>query len=130
MQYFVLSSGIFLFVMDRLVKDFFTTRSIICNTGIAFGIVVPEILLVIALGIALISLTIFCVKACKSKDTALFTALFCILVGALSNGIDRVIYGCVVDYLFVSQSLIWFNIADISISCGGILLVWWYFKRS
>lgn len=130
MRYFVLSGGFLLFVMDRLVKDFFTTRSIVCNTGIAFGIALPVIFLCISIAIALTALLIVCIKAYKSSDTVLFAALFFIFIGALSNGIDRLIYGCVVDYLFISRSFVWFNGADIGIFCGGVVLLWWYRKRS
>jgi len=46
-----------------------------------------------------------------------------ILAGAIGNAIDRLIYGCVIDYIhFFSISI--FNFADILISIGAILLVW------
>jgi lipoprotein signal peptidase len=45
-----------------------------------------------------------------------------ILVGALSNGMDRLLYGRVVDFLSLKYFAI-FNVADIVISIGACLLV-------
>jgi len=54
-------------------------------------------------------------------------ALSLILGGAIGNVIDRVAHGAVVDFLdFHAFGWHWpaFNIADIGISCGALLLVW------
>jgi signal peptidase II len=45
-----------------------------------------------------------------------------ILAGALSNGMDRLLYGRVVDFLSLKYFAI-FNVADIVISIGACLLV-------
>lgn len=53
-------------------------------------------------------------------------ALACILGGALGNAIDRVLYGHVVDFLlFYWQDWYFpaFNVADVAITLGAILLV-------
>ncbi len=58
--------------------------------------------------------------------------LFClslslILGGALGNVIDRVLYGAVVDFLdFHAFGWDWpaFNVEDMAISCGAVMLVW------
>ena len=54
-------------------------------------------------------------------------ALSLILGGALGNVIDRVTMGAVVDFLdFHAFGIHWpaFNVADMGISCGAVLLVW------
>ncbi|MGZ8268930.1 MAG: signal peptidase II [Burkholderiales bacterium] len=59
-------------------------------------------------------------------------ALFCfalslVLGGAIGNVIDRVRLGAVLDFLdFHAFGYHWpaFNVADIAISCGAVLLVW------
>lgn len=54
-------------------------------------------------------------------------ALSLILGGAIGNVIDRVLHGAVVDFLdFHAWGWHWpaFNVADIGISCGALLLVW------
>jgi signal peptidase II len=50
-----------------------------------------------------------------------------ILGGAIGNVIDRVLYGAVVDFLdFHAYGYHWpaFNVADMGISCGAVLLIW------
>jgi signal peptidase II len=60
------------------------------------------------------------------EDNVLFTALGLILGGALGNLIDRIRLGEVVDFLdFYIGQYHWpaFNVADISISIGSVLLL-------
>lgn len=62
-----------------------------------------------------------------ASQTLFCLALSLILGGALGNVIDRVMYGAVVDFLdFHVLGWHWpaFNVADIAISCGAVLLVW------
>lgn len=59
-------------------------------------------------------------------QTVLCAALSCILGGALGNAVDRVLYGHVVDFLlFYWQDWYFpaFNIADVAITIGAILLL-------
>ena len=61
------------------------------------------------------------------SQTLFCLALSLILGGALGNVIDRVLYGAVVDFLdFHALGWHWpaFNVADMGISCGAILLIW------
>ena len=62
-----------------------------------------------------------------SAETRFALALSLILGGAIGNVIDRLLHGAVVDFLdFHAFGWHWpaFNVADIGISCGAILLVW------
>lgn len=61
-----------------------------------------------------------------SKQRWLACALALILGGALGNVIDRIIYGYVVDFIDIYyQAWHWpaFNIADIGISIGAVMLL-------
>jgi signal peptidase II len=61
-----------------------------------------------------------------AADRLFCAALSLILGGALGNVIDRVAIGAVVDFLdFHAVGYHWpaFNVADIAISCGALLLV-------
>ena len=61
-----------------------------------------------------------------AADKAFCLALALILGGALGNVIDRIAIGGVVDFLdFHAFGWHWpaFNVADIAISCGAVLLV-------
>ncbi len=77
--------------------------------------------------IALIASVVIVRLLRKYPDQRLLcAALACILGGALGNAIDRLLYGHVVDFLL----FYWhdwhfpaFNIADVAITCGAILLL-------
>ena len=64
----------------------------------------------------------------KHRGQTLFClALALILGGAIGNVIDRVLFGAVVDFLdFHALGFHWpaFNVADMGISCGAVLLIW------
>ena len=52
-----------------------------------------------------------------------------ILAGSLGNGIDRIIKGYVIDFINIEIfDFPIFNIADISINIGCIILMFYYFK--
>ncbi len=59
-------------------------------------------------------------------QTLFCASLMCILGGAIGNALDRVQHGHVIDFLLFYWKN-WhfpaFNIADVSITCGAILLV-------
>ena len=62
-----------------------------------------------------------------TRETLFCLALALILGGALGNVIDRVLFGAVVDFLdFHALGYHWpaFNVADMGISCGAVLLIW------
>ncbi len=77
--------------------------------------------------IALIATVIIVRLLWKHPRQGLFcAALACILGGALGNAIDRLIHGHVVDFLlFYWQDWYFpaFNIADVAITVGAILLI-------
>jgi len=78
-------------------------------------------------GIAVVASVVILRLMWKSPDQGWFcAALTCILGGALGNAIDRLLYGHVVDFLL----FYWhdwyfpaFNVADIAITVGAILLL-------
>ena len=61
------------------------------------------------------------------RETRFCLALSLILGGAISNVIDRVLFGAVIDFLdFHVAGYHWpaFNVADSAITCGAVLLIW------
>jgi len=78
-------------------------------------------------GIALVATIIITRLLWKHPQQKLLcAALACILGGALGNAIDRLLYGHVVDFLlFYWQDWYFpaFNIADVAITVGAILLL-------
>jgi lipoprotein signal peptidase len=99
----------------------------ICNSGISFGLVfLPEIFWLIS-GVFLI-LTVFYFKFLIEK--ALFQPFYLpvyifILGGALSNVIDRLVFGCVIDFFSIGLKFFpYFNMADFAIFLGSCCLVY------
>ena len=106
------------------VTDFFD-YVLVWNTGISYGLLteMPSWGLGVILLVAVLALAIWWVRA----DSLLIRLglAFCI-GGALSNGLDRLIYGAVADFFHFhlgASSFYIFNIADMAISLGVILLI-------
>lgn len=123
------------FVVDRIFKDYivyklpekgvFIFSNSLGNIGLrlsknfnaAFSIKIPEYIFYTLIGVLVGYILILLIKSYRSK--IFFDSIFYILIflGAISNLIDRIIYGYVVDYI---EILIWpvFNIADTLIVIG------------
>lgn len=100
----------------------FFDYTLVWNTGISYGLMggmTPEMLLVI-MGLAMIALAWWWVK-----EDSLLTRIGIALAigGALSNAIDRVVYGAVADFFSLSFFPYVFNIADMAITTGVIALI-------
>lgn len=124
-QYFVF--GIFiiliLIIIDQVIKQTIVNHDIFytCNYGIAFGIRLPIYLLTIFwIGIMAY---IFYLWWQKRKENILQQLPFLLIIaGGLSNIIDRILYGCIVDYIpFLNISV--FNFADVLITSGVVLII-------
>jgi len=117
-----------LFVLDRILKfsalnfnsvnpefnGFFNFKK---NFGIAFSIPIPQVilyLLVIAILILLVSIS---VKYLKQKKYSLHFITILVIFGAVSNIIDRIKFGFVVDYIDLKFWPV-FNLADVMIIAG------------
>ena len=106
------------------VTDFFD-YVLVWNTGISYGLFdgLPVWVLGLVMLVAIVALGIWWVRA----DSGLIRLglAFCI-GGALSNAIDRLIYGAVADFFHLhwgTWSFYIFNIADVAITIGVILLI-------
>lgn len=59
-------------------------------------------------------------------------ALALLIAGALGNGIDRLVYGYVIDFLdfhFLGYHWPTFNVADSAVSVGAVILLLTFFKK-
>lgn len=113
----------------ELIGSFFSFN-FIPNYFIAFslplgGVVVETIISVIIL---LLAYLIFYLILSKKAKLGYIILLTIILFGAISNMIDRLAYGYVVDYLSVQYFTI-FNLADVAISGGAIMIIMHNFKK-
>jgi len=103
-----------------IIKDVFHI-SLVYNTGTAFGILKGNNFIFIIFSVIVI-LSILKQFRELSSNREFAVALTLIISGAIGNLIDRISLGYVVDFL---DFRIWpvFNIADISISLGIILIL-------
>ncbi len=118
------------FSLDRFIKiKCRASRGILFfkNYNLAFGFPfpIPKNILIILMAAIIFILFFYLIKNYKKKDTALIIPLTFIIFGAISNLIDRLVYGYVIDYIDISFFTI-FNLADIMIGGGVIMLVYKY----
>lgn len=127
---FWVASALPIWATRTVIPGFFNLVHVL-NKGAAFGFLNDMdavwrpyfFLAVTALAIVLI---LHLLRTVPREDRVLFTALGLILGGALGNMVDRIRLGEVVDFLdFYISAYHWpaFNVADISISLGSVLLL-------
>jgi len=125
-----------LFIADRLLKIWFLKNpgvrwdfikglfgvSLVHNRGIAFGIPLNQTILFVLIAGTLVLLVRAWLAAQRRRQAGLAFGLSLIVAGAVSNLIDRLRYGAVIDYLDVPFFTV-FNFADVMISGGVVLLL-------
>lgn len=87
------------------------------NTGVAFGIPVPQII-IITLSLIIIFLLLYLLKNSKQNTFLDKLGLILIIFGATSNLIDRLLFGFTIDYFLILTGVI--NLADVMIVVGFI----------
>lgn len=125
-----LSAQIFLSEKINLLWDFVFLQYIL-NTGIAFSIQVPTLILK-TLTIVLIIGIFYYYKTEKKiykNNKILDISFWLILWWALWNAYERVMYEQVIDFLWVKYFSI-MNFADIFISLWAILYIYFIYKNS
>jgi signal peptidase II len=106
------------------VTDFFD-YVLVWNTGISYGLFdrLPVWGLGVVMAVAILALAIWWVRA----DSALIRIGLALAIGgALSNALDRLLYGAVADFFHLhwgTWSFYIFNLADVAITLGVILLL-------
>lgn len=121
----------FLFFADQLTKiivesipDLSRFTNPVCNSGIAWSVPVKPAFFYPAWIIILFFLAKL---LAKEKNQWNIIALIMLLAGGSSNMLDRIHYGCVMDFIDLKFFPV-FNLADIYITMGAILLILNYFK--
>ena len=106
------------------VTDFFD-YVLVWNTGISYGLLgdLPVWALGIIMLVAIIALSVWWVR---TDQMLVRLGLALALGGALSNALDRLLYGAVADFFHFhwgEWSFYIFNLADVAITAGVILLL-------
>lgn len=108
---------LFLILADQIFKHFSNITS--CNSNLAWSLPVAPAVFYSA-WIVIIVTFIFIFLRTKNYSQKIF--LIFILAGAISNIIDRLRFGCVVDFIDLK---LWpaFNLGDVYITVGVIFLI-------
>lgn len=92
------------------------------NTGAAFGMLENKRFVFIAVTIIILAIFIYILVTKKIKSLIFNTAAGLIIGGGIGNMIDRILNGYVIDYIKISFFPAVFNIADMAITIGAIML--------
>ena len=125
------------YVEQKIIGDFFSLIKVE-NTGafLGMGSELPEyariLLLIILPIIVLILITIYTYVE-KTLDHISIIGFSLIIGGGIANIFDRIFFGSVTDFLYINLGGIFktgiFNIADLSVTAGMILVILWSFKK-
>jgi len=98
------------------------------NYFIAFSLPISGIILEGAIFILIVLMVVlFFYLLIKKNITFLFLGLTAILLGSISNFIDRIRLGYVIDYLYLKHFTV-FNLAD-ALIVGGAILIFFYLNK-
>lgn len=114
-----------------IIPNFFSIQYL-KNTGAAFSILENQTILIAITSIICISLIIYYLKKEENLTTAMYLSFGMVLGGILGNLIDRIVYQGVIDFLsfqIFNYNFPVFNIADIGITIGVLLLIIIYISR-
>ena len=103
------------------------------NYGVSFGLLSGAVSywLLVIIGLIIVLFVIYLMTISKKKFEKL--AYFLIIIGAISNILDRAINTFVVDFILLHyKNYYWpaFNLADIYITMGIIVLIMSFFNQS
>lgn len=122
--------GLIFFIMDRLLKYQAIKNNVFqANFGIAFSIVLPTTIILFFYIIILIAILGLLIKKILAKNfwEIKNSGLILISLGAISNLIDRLTYGYVVDYL---NFYFWYNnLADMLICIGCVMIIYYLVRK-
>jgi signal peptidase II len=120
--------------MDQFVKYKIRLNGgfYICNNGISFGLHVPTWLFFCLYIVILATFLIYysyLLKKLPLHSLAQY-GLLLFFSGATSNAIDRIVFNCVTDFIYLPFfNFPYFNIADILISLGSIIFIFTIFYK-
>lgn len=105
---------------EVILFDFYLTKNFGIITGIPFNF--SEI-------VVIFTLVILVLVIIQNKSYDLLVYFFIVLTGVVSNLIDKFRFGFVIDYINIFNYS-HFNLSDLLIYIGCILIVWKLFKSS
>lgn len=121
----IVTKNMELFQEIKVIKNFFSIYYI-KNKGAAFSIMGNQTILLILISIICLLFLKNYIKTIKTPSKLTIVSLGIIIGGILGNLFDRLFYKEVIDYLsfnFFGYSFPVFNLADIGITVGAVLLI-------
>ena len=121
----------------KLIGEYFILTNVensgaFLGMGSGFSPIMKSVFLIILPIIVLISIIIFVYRD-KEIDKISLIGFSIIIGGGIGNIFDRIIYGSVTDFLFIDLGGIFktgiFNIADLAVTTGMILILLMSFKN-
>lgn len=91
-----------------------------------------RIILLLLLPTAVLLFVLYYVFKEKQMDKLSLIGFSCVVGGGIANVFDRFVYGSVTDFLFIDLGFVRtgiFNIADLSVTTGMILILWSSLKQ-
>lgn len=128
-----------LFVLDRFTKVYILKNpspnfgggffDLHLNTELAFSLPITYLILYPVIIIILLFLIYFWYGDFKKRSVLIWPWAL-VIIGAISNLMDRIQYGGVIDFINVPYFTV-FNLSDIYISIGVVWLLWyqWFYKK-
>ena len=108
---------------EKIIIENFISLNLVNNTGVAFGLNSGQNMTNMFIGILFSFIIVrFLISQKNNIDSKTEIIIYMILAGGISNLIDRIIRGAVVDFINVKNFSV-FNIADIYIVVGWILFI-------
>ena len=117
---------------EFIVINFFIDLTHIHNFGVSFGLFSGYISFWILALIGLLIVFFIYYLMFTSNDKFEKIGLFIIIGGALSNILDRLIHGYVIDFISIHYNKFYwpaFNLADIYITIGILMIIFNIFKK-
>lgn len=108
----------------EVLGDFFRI-TYIRNSGAAFSMLSGERLLLVAVPVIVVLGALFYFHRHRDKHWTFYTAWSMIIAGGIGNLIDRIVFGWVTDMFNFSIFPPVFNVADIGVTLGCALFVYY-----
>ena len=108
---------------DIFISDFFSFK-FVANTGTSFGLLKNNNLIFIFGMLFVMVFILYYYDKYKSYSLAFNF----ILAGSFGNLIDRIFRGYVVDFIYFKFWYV-FNLADLFITIGSLILIYYFFKE-
>jgi len=110
--------------IENIIGDFFSWH-FTANYYMAFSLPLGGIILNSLVALVVLYITVHTIKLVmdNKKLTMEISCWLFVIAGALSNLFDRLSYGYVIDYWELRYFTV-FNLADVVITIGAILLIW------